>query len=190
MLARKELIGALADLAAPLTPFTLEGAPKDDALFIDWLERRSRERFERILDDALDAFIDVVTHPPAPHEYIPPARDEGSFKAELLGLAELYGRSPHALRIIQGLEPVLGRPSQRLWAIEVLGCLKQSAALLQLRALVASSLTKEEALGLVDALDEVGGAEARAILTELRERRTEAEVRSRIDALLAPADGR
>jgi hypothetical protein len=184
MVARKELIDILANLAAPLTPFTLEGAPTDDEMFIDWLEQRSREQFERILDEAVEAFIDIATHPPAPHEYIPPSRNEDSFKAELLGLAELYGRTPHALRIIQGIEPTLRQSSQRLWAIEVLGCLKQPAALRRLRVLAASNLSKEEVLCLVDALEEAGGAEARAILAELRERCTEAEVRSKIDALL------
>jgi hypothetical protein len=173
MFARKELIDVLANLAAPLTPFTLEGAPKDDAMFIDWLERRSREQFERILDEAVEAFIDIITHPPASHEYIPPSRDEDSFKAELLGLTEFYGRTPYAPRIIQGLEP----------AIEVLGRLKHPAALSRLHLLAAGGLEKEEALCLVDALEEVGGAAARVILAELRERCTE-EVRSKIDALL------
>lgn len=184
MFTRKELIDVLANLAAPLTPFTLEEAPTDDAMFIDWLERRSRERFESILDEAVDAFIDIVIHPPASHEYIPPSRDEDSFKAELLGLAERYGQTPHALRIIQGIEPALRQPSQRSWAIAVMGGLKQPAALLRLRALAASHLTTEETLCLVDTLEEVGGAEARAMLAELRERSTEAKVRSRIDALL------
>jgi hypothetical protein len=183
MFARKELIDVLANLAAPLTPFTLEGAPKDDAVFIDWLERRSREQFERILDEAVEAFIDIITHPPASHEYIPPSRDEDSFKAELLGLTEFYGRTPYAPRIIQGLEPALRHPFQRLWAIEVLGRLKHPAALSRLHLLATGGLEKEEALCLVDALEEVGGAAARVILAELRVRCTE-EVRSKIDALL------
>jgi hypothetical protein len=185
MLSRRGLIDVLAHLAAPLTPFTLEGVPEGDALLLDWLERRSREQFERILDDAVEAFIDIVTHPPAPREYIPPSRNEDSFRAELLGLAECYSRTPHALRIVGGIELALVVPAHRLWAIDVLGRLTVPAALLRLRALTTTSgLTTEEKLRLVDAIGEVGGGDARALLTELRERYAEAEVRSEIDVLL------
>src|SRR5512141_966597 len=99
MLGRSQLIEILAHLAAPLTPFTLEGAPEDEGQFIDWVEQRSRSQFARIQDDAVAAFIDLVIHPPAPAEYIPPASDLASFKQELLGLAEFYSETPHAQQI-------------------------------------------------------------------------------------------
>lgn len=185
MVTRKELIELLADLAAPLTPFTLAGAPQDDALFMDWLERRSQEQLRPILDDAVDAFIGIVSHPPAHHEYMPPARDESSFKAELLGLAELYGQTPHALRILRGVEPALRRSSCRVWVIEALGRLRLPATLPHLRKLATSPLTLEESLSLVSAVGETGGEEARSLLMELRARHSEVEVQREIEITLA-----
>jgi hypothetical protein len=184
MLSREELIDILAHLAAPLTPFTLEGAPEDDALFIDWIEQRSHEQFERILDAAVDAFIDVVTHPPMPAEYVPPARDADSWRAELLGLAEMYGRTPHERRILQGFEPALRHSGARLLIIESLGRMRSSFALARLRELAESGLTREERVFLIGAIADSGGAEARALLKTLRERFTEAEVRSVLDEKL------
>jgi hypothetical protein len=184
VLGRRELIDVLAHLAAPLTPFALEGAPDDEALFIDWIEQRSQVQLKRILDDAVEAFIDLVRKPPEPAEYTPPARDENAFQSEFLGLAELYGQTPHGLRILQAIEPILHESSTRLWAIEVLGRLKLPAAIPLLRAIAASSITKEEELSIVDAIGEIGGQSAQALLKHLRERCTEVEVRSKIDAVL------
>jgi hypothetical protein len=157
MLSRRELLEVLANLSAPLTPFTLEGSPDEDMLFIDWLEQRSREQLEPLLEDAVEAFIDLLTRPPAPSEYVPPARDESSFKTELFGMAELYGQTSRAPAIIQGLEPVLRQSSQRLWAIEALGRMRHPAALARLHALAASSLSHEEAQCLAEALAEGDG---------------------------------
>lgn len=157
MLSRGELLEVLAHLSAPLTPFTLEGAPEEDMLFIEWLEQRSREQLEPLLEDAVEAFVDLVTHPPTPPEYVPPARDESSFKTELFGMAELYGQTSYVPAIIQRLEFVLQQPSRRLWAIEALGRLRHPAAQARLHALAASSLSGEEAQCLAEALAEGGG---------------------------------
>ncbi|WP_075306203.1 HEAT repeat domain-containing protein [Hyalangium minutum] len=184
MLSRKELIDILANLAAPLTPFTLEGAPEDGTLFIDWLERRSQEQFNRIQGDAVNAFIDIVLHPPELHEYVPPARDEESFRTEFLGLAESYSNSLHAPRIIKGIEPALQLPSQRRWAVDVLGRLKTYEALPLLHAFAASNLTKEEEMHIIEALGERAEPEARALLEELHRRCLEPEAQARINTLL------
>lgn len=185
MLGRKELINLLAELAGPLGPFVLEDAPKDDALFFDWLERRSQEQFERIQDEAVEAFIDVVTHPPTVAEYVPPSRNEDFWSLELLDFASLYGRTPHAARILQGLDSALRSPGTRLLAIQVLGRLGGPAALARLRELASSELPKDELLWLVEAVAESGSVEARELLMSLRERFTDPEVRSAIDRELA-----
>jgi len=184
VLERGELIRLLAHLAAPLTPFTLEGAPEDEALFIDWLEQRSQEQFDSILDEAVEAFIDVVTHPPAPADAVPPARNEAFWRAELMNLAERFGQTPYEPRILQGLEPALKRPGARLLAMEVLGRMKSPTALARLRELAAEQLTLEEKLLLIAAIAESGGAEARALLEMLRECFAETAVRSAIAARL------
>lgn len=159
MLGRGELIHLLAHLAAPLTPFSLVGAPQEEELFIDWIEQRSTEQFERILDDAVDAFIDIVVSPPAAAEYVPPARNEDFWRAELLSLAEHYGRTPHELKIVQGLEPALTRPGARVLAIKVLSLMSSHAARARLRELSRHDLTQEEKRHLDAALAEPGGTE-------------------------------
>jgi len=153
---RQKAIAILKDFAGPLGPFeSLD----------EQIERR--EVWASTADNqVIDAFLDILVHPPDQNEICPITQD--SLEAELSELLVLIGQH-NPSDVLEKIAPYLANEQARPTVIEVIGGLRLEAGISWLKPLIENkNLTEDELIRLACALGEIGGKEALDLLQQLR----------------------
>ncbi|HLY02205.1 MAG TPA: hypothetical protein VKR56_06865 [Candidatus Cybelea sp.] len=157
-MTRAEAIAVLSEGLAPLGPFQEPTDP--DTRQTAWAASAG--------EDAIDAMLDLLVHPPPPGAFPHSTKDRFEYEISHV-LSLLAPRYPEAL--LRRAGPLLRHPLARATIIEVLGALGNSAGLDWLAPLVSvDDLSEEEAARLACAIGEIGGSTAAAMLQRLRAR--------------------
>jgi HEAT repeat protein len=175
MSSRAEIIEVIQSLGGPIGPFQ----SVDDYLssMDRWIAKRGPE--------VLDELIDLATHRPSPVELGPGSpEDFYNMLGEMLSIAAQQNPAAAVPSLARHLEDDRVRPL----IVEALGATGDSAALARIAEFIAREdrLSEDELMQLVEAVNEIGGESASAVLASIRSSRARdlPKLARRIDLLL------